>query len=312
MLILVVGDIHSSGNPPVGRTDKDKFVSVQVQKLQEVVTIANDHNVPIVCPGDVFNSSNATYGVYNRAGRILRCLNNPFYFVFGNHDLLYHSLQQWKQTALGALWINNPMVKHISECEDADWSYCDWNVEPNHKPDTDLFISHQAIVTQKQMDENEWLIKDERGFALPWDDETFDPYRIVICGHWHTRYWVRDGERRLLNPGPVVRRDVTPDSFTKMPSVTLLNTDTGIAKQIFLKSARPGDEVLSRSHIRKKQTQSINNEKIMSFVKNLNMKGSSKFMAMLLAALDSGEMDEDMVEMIKELISKAKDKHKED
>jgi predicted phosphodiesterase len=308
--VMTIGDGHFSGLNPVGRLDN--LVEVQYVKLNEIVDLCNQFNVPGILAGDLFNTSNASYMVYTSVSEVLLRLNNPWYVVWGNHDLLYHSMTQWKKTALGALLTSHPKVKHIREFVfdyGYRWSWHNWGEEITQVPGSDLLLSHQAVVVPAHIQASPWIGEDHE-FAIQWTDPSLDPYRIIVCGHWHQRYFLGRGSKKLLNPGPILRRDVTADTINYMPSVTMLNLDNGLVQRYPIQSAQPGNLVLSRRHITDRPM--THNQHIVAFIEKVfahrgDDHTKTGFMALFMQALNSGELDPALEQMLRGILSKVKE-----
>lgn len=222
--IIVVGDLHISGKNPPER--KDDLTLKQWEKLEYIISIANHHNCPIVSTGDIFNTPLVSNRIMSTMGEMLSKLNNPFYFVFGNHDLQYHSLDMVDQTSLGVLWLNNEKLKHISEFEGdygKSWSYIDWKSE-FHDPDSQYLLAHRAIVNDNLISANSWVMEDH-DFCQHVKELT--RYEIIICGHWHRSYeyfyqHTPTQDVHVLNPGVVCRRTIIE---RERPAVFLIDLE---------------------------------------------------------------------------------------
>jgi predicted phosphodiesterase len=289
MLILIVGDTHFSGKNPVGRLDD--IVNTQYQKLIQIVELSNKYDAPIIHTGDIFNVSILANSILTRIGSILEKLKYPLYFVWGNHDLMYHSLDLWDRTSLGVLWKHNDKVKHISEF--GGWAWLDWGSEYGiqwygNRPD--LLITHKAVVTEHKMGKNSWILEDE-DFCMNIDKDSMHlkSYKLIICGHWHKPYMFKHEGTLVINPGPILRRTIEE---WLMPSVILLNTDTLLYKRIYLK-AEPPEKVLSKKHIEQKVESYT--EGVMKFIEQLEfikVEGKKKvlFLESLFKLLDSHQL----------------------
>jgi predicted phosphodiesterase len=307
MLILICGDTHITGKNPVGRTDD--ILEAQFYKWEEIISIANEYDVPIIHVGDVFNVSLIANSILTKIGFILEELWNPMYFVWGNHDLLYHSLDLWNRTSLGVLWKHNDKVKHISEFyEDYKiwWAWNDWGSEKGiqwyGRNSPEILLTHKAVVSERKMGKGSWVVKDEN-FCMNIDsDPELRKYRLIICGHWHKPYIFKYKGTTIINPGPILRRSVEE---WLMPSVVLLNTDTLLYKKIYLKSAKPPDKVLSKTHI--EQRVESYTEGVIKFVEQLKhvSKPDKKrsFMKNLFKLLDSHELPKNIEKMLRNMIA---------
>ena len=90
---LLAGDIHLAGRNPPNRTD-DVVTNLQFEKVEEIVDIANQMDVPIICTGDIFHTPIVSNQILSRFGRIIGELKREFYFVVGNHDMMYHNMEK--------------------------------------------------------------------------------------------------------------------------------------------------------------------------------------------------------------------------
>lgn len=83
MKIIVVGDVHLSDVPPVGRVD-DYPVSI-LSKLMEIVDLAKQIEAVVVFVGDIFHRRRFNdYKVISALIKLLREV--PCYSIYGNHD----------------------------------------------------------------------------------------------------------------------------------------------------------------------------------------------------------------------------------
>jgi len=302
MEILVVADSHLTGRNPIARLDD--LVELQFEKWKEIVHHANYYDVPIIHAGDIFNVAVVANSLLTRLGEILNKLKQPLYFVWGNHDLQYHSPEMWDRTSLGVLWKNNNKVKHISEFfmnykAKINWAWWDWGSDDiqwlGNPPK--LLLSHKAIVNDKLTGTNSW-IQNDREFCHP-IKEVHPKFKLVICGHWHRTYNYNYQGTRVINPGPMIRRTV--DEWLK-PSVILLNIDTLIHKKIYLDTPDP-ELILSRTHIEQKIETRTDN--IVKFVDALKIKKESKkasFMKNLFHNLDQHEIPPRVEKVIRETV----------
>ena len=291
MGILVVGDSHLTGRNPVARLDD--LVEVQFEKWEYIIELANENDVPIVHTGDIFNVAIIANSLLTRLGEILTKLHNPLYFVWGNHDLQYHSYDMWDRTSLGVLWKNNDKVRHISEFwKDYKiwWAWLDWGSKEIqwYGGQPKILLTHKAIVSGKKLKrQGSWILDDTEFCSNIDTDPRFKGYRLIICGHWHKRFIYKHKETRVINPGPVIRRTVE-EWF--IPSVTLLNLNTLIHKELIISDLDP-EQVLSRTHIEQNiETMTDNVLKFVDLLKNKKFKHKKSFLKTLMHNLDQHEL----------------------
>lgn len=301
MLIIGIGDSHITGKSPVARLDN--LVEVQFIKWKEVVQIANNYNCPVISTGDIFNVPVIANSILTQFGTILEDLRQPLYFVWGNHDLMYHSMDMYDRTSLGMLWHNNTKIRHISEFyKDYNimWDYIDWG-QPLVKGNLQLLLSHQAIIHHRMIGgKNSWILKDPE-FARLMDKE-LEQYSIIICGHWHRRYNFKHKNTLIFNPGPLTRRTIEDK---EEPQIQLINLETRLSKQIKLKSVKPTELVITDKHIEDKVHKSIND--ITDFINNLKskkLKYTSSFIDNLMDLLDAHELESSVEKVLRSLIAK--------
>lgn len=301
MIVLVMGDNHGQGKNPIAR--KDDYVKTQFKKLNEVINIANTHNTPIISVGDLFNSAVIANSIQNKFGELFLKLTHPLYFVWGNHDLMYHSIKLWKRTSLGTLLCNNPKVRHISEFHQdygIKWDWMDWNC-PIQKTGAKYLLAHEAIVNKKILSPTSALAKDET-FSIQITDKSLREYKTIICGHWHNQYTINHNGIKVINPGPVMRQTAAD---YRIPSVGLLNLETGFCKRIMLQSALPTNQVIQTKHLDSKidTTHSVK-----EFIKAIQTKGISdqtSFIKIISKILDINNLDEDLEDLLRDIISVA-------
>ena len=306
MLILICGDTHFSGKNPIGRLDD--IVDAQYQKLIQIVELSNKYDAPIVHTGDVFNVSILANSILTRIGSILEKLNHPLYFIWGNHDLMYHSLDLWDRTSLGVLWKNNDKVRHISQFyKDYNmwWAWLDWGSERGiqwYGDRPDLLITHRAVVSESKMGKGSWILED-KDFCMDIDNNLeLRGYRLIICGHWHKPYIFKRKNSLVINPGPILRRSIEE---WLMPSVVLLNTNTLMHKRLYLKAEAP-NKVLSRKHIEQKVESYTDG--VMKFIEQLEYikiegKKKTQFLESLFELLDSDQLPKNIEKILRNIVS---------
>jgi predicted phosphodiesterase len=307
MLILLCGDAHITGRSPIARSDD--LVIVQFEKWKEIVSIANKYNCPIVSTGDIFNTAIIANSILSKFGDILEKLNTFLFFVWGNHDLLYHNLEMLERTSLGMLKFNNPKIKHISEFKNIyniDWGYIDWNQPIINESKSKFLLTHQAIVTTKMIGgKNSWISKDTEFARNIETDKELQKYNLIICGHWHKKYTIKYKETTVINPGPITRLTVED---LEEPTIQLINLKTKLRRTIHLESVMPTESVISNKHleydIHKTKSDVPFIKEFIETLKNNQIKLSSSFLNNLMAVLDSHELDKKVENLLRELIIK--------
>jgi DNA repair exonuclease SbcCD nuclease subunit len=291
---LICGDIHLSGKNPPNRID-DVVTDLQFNKIEEIVDIANTADVPIICTGDSFHTPTVSNKILSRFGRIINNLKREFYFVFGNHDMKYHDMAQVDNTSIGVVWANNCKIRHIFEFSKhydyIPWSYINYGEPITKFPDSKRLLSHKAIVNDNLVNTESW-IADDVNFCQPVSDFE-DKFNLIICGHWHKPYIYKQKQTLVINPGPVIRRQITE---REMPRVVYIDLDTLKYEEVFLLTAKPTEEVLREGSI-KDELKPIE-DRILSFIHNIKIKKQIKdgmnFIESLNSLLKSDDLDPDI------------------
>lgn len=304
MKVLVVGDVHIYGKNPVCRIDD--LVFVQFEKLKEVIDISNKYGVPIVQTGDLTDSPDIGHRMVSELSSILSKCHKGVYIVYGQHDLLYHNLDSYKSTALGVLE-SSGIVQRIqyfgSDYNDYYFSWANWGEKISNSFGNYL-LTHKPIINKKD--------------KLFWMNDYFDfdylknYFGIMICGDWHRRYIyseIRKGkETILINPGALTRREANQDSIDTFPSVVLIDLDNGEYEVIPLKCAKPADEVISDKHLKlSKVTKNINIsiQKIIEIIETIKNKKTNReytFRRILVDAMKDNDLEDDVIEALKDIM----------
>jgi DNA repair exonuclease SbcCD nuclease subunit len=312
MLILFIGDGHITGRNPVARTDD--LVTLQFKKWEEIITIANHYQCPIITSGDIFNVAIIANSLLNQFGMILNKLDHPMYFVWGNHDLMYHNLEMWDRTSMGVCWTNNKKLKHISEFYidyKIPWDYRDWDC-PINKNKSPFLLTHKAVITTQQVGKNSWILEDKVFADAIENTPELHNYKLILCGHWHKQYILTYNKIKIINAGPIIRRTVDE---LQQPQVLLIDLNNLLIKKIVLKTAPPTEEVISSNHIDAKMD--IIKQDIIQFVNQLNKTNTQKgkiqnVLEILMTMLDNHELDKDVEILLREIIESAMLKHREE
>lgn len=308
MLILLIGDCHITGKIPAARLDN--LVEVQFKKWEEIVSIANYYDCPIISTGDIFNTAIIANSILSIFGNILSELKHPLFFVWGNHDLLYHSIDMIDRTSLGMLKFNNPKIRHISEFNaiyNINWNYTDWNQPTFNQDKSNFLLTHQAIINSKMVGGvNSWILKDKEFARNIEIEKELQKYELIICGHWHKKYRFTYKNTTVINPGPLTRRTIED---LDEPTIQLINLENKLKRVIKLKSVKPTEEVISNNHlefgIHKVKTDVPFIKEFVDALKSKSSKLSSKtnFLNNLMLILDSHTLPKKLEDILRELVS---------
>lgn len=219
--LLVCGDLHLRKNMPKMRIDN--FWESQKAKLKFIFQTAMEYNCEgIVFPGDVFDKADASYSLIRFAIKQFGKYHGKCFFVFGNHDLRYHTSDQ-TNTPLGVL-VASMKSKAVILSDIPymlnDWALigCSWNqVWPTNrqlkKYEHSIIVSHRPV-----------------GLKPPiWVQENFITAKallkeckadVFITGDNHERFIFTRDNRFVINMGGVQRTNI--DQVKHKPALTLL------------------------------------------------------------------------------------------
>lgn len=267
MKILAVGDLHLRKTGPTLR--KDDFFATQEQKLDEIFTLAIDNDCScIVFPGDVFDRPDAPHGLVAWAVREFRRCSLDYLFVYGQHDLRYHTSDKLN-TPLGVLCaalfprahILNPNFafrageRHLC----VNFYGCSWGEPlPEHmSDDVNIMVMHRPI-------SDVWLPWDHPDFLLASDLVKKVPAQIFITGDNHAQFICKFKDAVVFNMGSVMR--TTTKQIDSKPAVALieLQADKPVEFEVLPLSIQK--DVFYMERVEAKQ---VEEEKIAKFVSGL-------------------------------------------
>lgn len=231
--ILAVGDLHLRRNAP--RSRDDDYMGEQARKLQTILNMGEEHGCDaIVFPGDVFDRWDAPHGLVEWALKQFKCCSVPrFYFVYGQHDLRYHTSDKSNSPlgvliaglapygcCLEALSVVIPFRAGDKEMRTAFYG-ASWGEEL--PPQLDQYDYH-CVAMHRPITEK----------PLPWEHEAMMtsrelakacPADVFICGDNHTQFIteIKSRGQVVLNMGSVMRTSIA--QVEHRPALALVQFD---------------------------------------------------------------------------------------
>lgn len=277
---LAVGDLHLRKSSPAMRTD-DFFATLE-RKLDFIFETGHEHNCSaIIFPGDIFDRHDAPHGLVEWAIRKFRASNHLCLFVYGQHDLRYHTSDK-QNSPLGVLIAAMESKARVLTPDNAFITYdppsgitavirgCSWGeaipefplIEGlgKHAEDAvNILVLHRPIINS----------------PVPWDhddmlttDQLFDSCNadVFVCGDNHQQFVKMTGEGRLIvNMGSVLR--TTTAQIEHKPALCLIRLpieDWYDQKEIIIPHRR---KIFDTEAVEAKEEQ---NEKIAAFLEGLS------------------------------------------
>jgi hypothetical protein len=85
--VLFIGDPHARSKTPGRRRDID-FIDTIIGKMEQIVSIANEHHLQPICEGDLFdNALEHNIELINRLIHALKQFDKVMWCIYGNHDI---------------------------------------------------------------------------------------------------------------------------------------------------------------------------------------------------------------------------------
>lgn len=264
---LWTGDWHLRGTSP--RNRKDDYAESVKQKLREIFELAQEQQVTsILAAGDTWDRPEVSTGVLLDFADVLTECPVPIYTTAGNHDIYGYNLSTYRRTSLALLERLVPNFHVINDPAQAVM-FKDAAVQITFTPysgyiDRDGYgYSPEGIAA-----ETDGLFKIHVAHGMLLDHEPpFDRFTLVqevatkadlvLTGHDHIGYGLfkrKDG-KTFLNCGSLTRLSASVSEIERTIQIALITVEGAKCdvKLIPLKSAKPGAEVLDRSHIEAEQ-----------------------------------------------------------
>lgn len=285
MKIINISDVHILGKNPIAR--KDDLVTVQFQKLKEIIDYSNKIKAPIIINGDLVNYPYLGYNIFSTLYEVLNKAKYGIYLVFGQHDLFYHNLKSLYSTLTGAL-ITTKIINTIEDWNNTypkyKFDFLNWGEKNINETNGNFFISHAPVIPQKMVPF--WMKEENTNYLI--FENLENHYNLILCGDWHKQYIYKTKYSLLINPGPVLRKEVNLDYSGTIPSMIEIDLDILEYKIIELKTAYPYENVISEDHLLKMNSNRKTQLEIQQFINNIQIgqKDSSKFLTSLTKNLE--------------------------
>lgn len=232
VVAILCSDIHLSHKPPSARAERgDEWYAAMLRPLDEISNLAETHQCPIICAGDIFDRYNPPPELVNWAYTALPTM----YAIPGQHDLRHHQLGDLKSTAYQTL-VNSDVIIHLA----AKGYVTDTNVNlfpfswgsevqpldrslPNVPGTLNLAVAHSYI----------WRAKDgyegvPQEFHLKSYADKLKGYDAAVFGDNHISWLSRVANCEVYNSGTLLRRKANERSYK--PTVGLLHEDGSIIR----------------------------------------------------------------------------------
>jgi len=229
MKLVFASDFHLRNDQPVSRTDD--FLQVQNDTLKFIAQICKQNNADLIVAGDVFNKAKQENMQFliNDLYDIFKKIN--IYFIAGNHDLLFHSIENFEKCNIGLLgkfdnwyWENNDNVDDFNNY----FNFFNYDVEIKNTLENEKLtfcIMHRYC----EIDNLPEYISD--GITAKLLLEKYD-YNYFIIGDNHKAFEYEKDGRFVFNTGCITRQSINEKDYK--PSVILFDTEKKEYEKIYL------------------------------------------------------------------------------
>ena len=256
MKFIITADIHAQEQTPIARTDN--YISTLIAKIKYINNYMRNNKIKYwLDSGDLFtkwkSSPKLESLLYNN-------LPDNFITVAGNHDLPYHNIESYSESSLNLLETTNKIkvlkngeIININGVKITGFSYSQ-EIQNNN---ADICISHLMVVDNVN-DEKKLSALHGIKFLKKYD------FEYTITGHNHKQFILttKRGNRTLINPGSLMRRDITQKNYK--PAFFILDFDNKELVKHFL----PINDIIDDTHTKNKKTTDYN-----AFIEGLQTDG---------------------------------------
>lgn len=270
MKILYFTDTHIRGTNPKNRTDN--FIDSIEQKFLEIIDIIRENEIDyVIHGGDLFDRPDVSISIVSKFAKILDGIQVPLFLVSGNHDIYGHNPETINRTVLGLLDVLG-VVKIINYGDKIILDKNNIKVQLTGQPyiyDIDSPSNLKSYMLNEVNEDINYSIHVVHGMLL---DKPFIkgvPYTLIddikdtmadvtLAGHYHAGFKTAEiNGKYFINPGSLVRITNSLKEIERRPKVVIIELNDNInIRNIELKSAKPGEEVLDRKEIEKNQFKS--------------------------------------------------------
>jgi len=227
---LAIADLHLSDTTPPARESEEDWLAAMARPLQQLSSIQQALDVPVLIAGDLFNKSHANPATINFA---LTHLPDKCYAIPGNHDLPNHSYADIKRSAYWTLVeagkISNispgkPTIIEQGKCPLRVWGLPHGFSLTHCKP-CDFYLEI-ALVHSYLWTANTGFHGASAEHRLAKSIKWLKTYDTAIYGDNHVRFLAKAGKASVLNCGAFIRRNI--NEMQQTPTVGLIMKDGSV------------------------------------------------------------------------------------
>jgi DNA repair exonuclease SbcCD nuclease subunit len=292
---VLCADLHIRNDRPRCRIDEN-WEETQRLMIQEIVSIANNKKCPLVITGDLFDSPNIPARFIVMLIEEFSKINTKVYFLAGNHELPYHSIDNVENSSIGILSeLSKEHMKIYEGMSDfGEWQH--FNSKIMGKKTGLLFIHRLVFESIKTIPPSVSAITAS-DLLKEYPDSNW-----IFLGDNHQFFHYNKNGKHVLNPGCTIRQKSDEQEY--QPSVCYVDIEKETVERILLNDniTMVNDSYLVEENERE--------NRIEAFVEGIKKNGriSLDFMENLNTAITKNKktMDQYTIDMIYELCEEEK------
>jgi len=295
MIIGALGDCHFNNKRPERRLDN--FWETQICKFEQSLTIFKEHNCEVIVQvGDLFDNPCVSNIVISKIIDILKKYDITLNIIFGNHDVAGRTILTLPNSPLSVLK-SSGVINLLNEIPFKINNISIYGANFGQPIPEPIDGSYNVLLVHAMIGSRPLFPGQD--LEMPKQFLKKNPkYNLVISGDYHYSFVEEYKERLILNPGVLIRKNISEFELKHEPSVSIINTKNNNVNTIKLKF-EPVNEVFDLS-IEEKQ----DNQKLIDFITNLTKKSNSScnWKTLLCKIMDEMNSNENVRRIVDESI----------
>lgn len=265
--LILSADWHLRGDCPRARID-DFFLAMN-NKINEIFSLANKFQIPILISGDICHRWNWTCRLLEWfVNKVQKC-KIVLFAIPGQHDLRNHSLNLWRESAIGVLHAANAITLLGPHDLHSDWGFDDFwlhafpygeklhSIPIKKDGKRHIAMTHQLVMESIT---KEWeKEKGSTGLGLL---KQFPDYSLILTGDNHKSFVIQHEGRLLVNPGSIMRSSA--DQIDHKPRVYLWWAENNQVEPVYLPVEQ---DVIDRTHI---ESQEVKDRRMEAYISRMS------------------------------------------
>ncbi len=295
---LITSDWHIRSDTPICRTDD--FQKTQSECLNEVAYLAKKYKVDaIIDAGDTFNIARP-----NNAQELEIMLYDifkdiPVYFIAGNHELLFHRLENIDKGSIGVAHRFSNWVNGSTRENGVSISLFNFNEEIEKFPvsNEEFGVHIKIAVIHRYCSEKQTPFFIKGGITASDLLKENPDYNLIVTGDNHHGFIYEEDGRFVINPGCLNRQAADMKSYK--PRCYIFDTEALHYDELFLLDNKLED--VTEEHIIKNEER---DERITAFVESLktNRNISLSFEDNLKKFMEENDLEKETENILLELM----------